>query len=169
MNTHKHSLSALEESHHDDPHSCDPQSAALILIQRVKVLQDIYERETGALEAAQVEVFMALQEEKLAAASAYQDAMKRLLEQKAQLSGALAPSLRAQLIVMQKDFAALTERNKQALERMQRCVARLSEKICALAKTEVMSSAPVGYGPCGGQSSAAASVRSVSTSEGEVV
>lgn len=145
----------------------DPNQAAQAMMTRIKNLQGVYERETGALEAAQVEVFMAMQEEKLAALASYQEGMAALLERKDALAAGLTPAVRKQLNAMQQDFTRTTTRNMEALERMQRCVGRVSDKICALARADVMGRAPVGYGANGGQSPGA--LRTVSTGKGEVV
>ncbi|HBH25928.1 MAG TPA: hypothetical protein DDX54_00775 [Rhodospirillaceae bacterium] len=149
------------------PLGTDPNTLAREVLARARGLAQIHEKETGALEAAQVEVFMAMQEEKLAAVEAYQESMVALLAQREELAGALDPALRAALAETQIDFALLTQRNKEALARMQRCMARLADKICAMAKAEVRAASPVGYGQNGG--SAPGALRTVATSKGEVV
>jgi hypothetical protein len=143
----------------------DPVRAVRAMMARVAALQSVYERETGALEAAQVETFMQLQADKLAAAAAYQAGMEALLARKAEVEGVLDPALRGQIAAMQATFAAVTRRNMEALERMQRSVTRLADKICAAARADVAGRGPVGYGPGG----AAGGLKTVSTGHGEVV
>ncbi len=128
------------------------------LIKCMAILEDVVLRENAALEAIQVEVFMALQEEKLAAAVAYQEAIMVLS------AAPLPVEMRQKLTAMQGHFTQLCTHNAKALDRMSRCVDRLAGKICEAAQVVITQESAKGYDAAGGRDA----VRLVSMGQGEV-
>lgn len=151
----------------------NPTHAMRSMMARVQALKSIYEREIGALDASQIDKFLSLQEEKLHAAATYQKGMTELMERKEEISGSIDPILRGQLATMQADFSEISQRNLKAISKMQRCIERLGNKICMVAKSDVINRAPVGYSSNGASAASShsglGSIQNISTGNGEMV
>lgn len=104
--------------------SADPNTAIQSMMESIDHLLDVYVRETDALDKADTDLFMTLQDEKLVAARFYESGITQLLARKDEMKKA-RPDLRSKLIKMQGEFAELSEKNLTSLDRMKRSVDRL--------------------------------------------
>lgn len=128
--------------------SADTEIAAEEMLGTIAAMHRVYTDETQALEAADIQTFMALQDSKIEAASLYHDAMRQMMTRKNELR-ALNPSLKAKLEAAEKKFSELTQRNLKALERMNRTTERLGETILNAVKKEAQSRNIFTYGENG--------------------
>jgi len=114
----------------------------------MSTLHDIYKTETQALERMDTKTFLSLQNTKIATAQTYQSAMKELLEHKNELK-ALPSGIKNKLRTLESEFATLTTKNLDALDRMHRLSDRLSKTIHSAARDVVKSRQYKGYGHSG--------------------
>ena len=114
----------------------------------IGLLRDVYERETEALNRADMRAFVCLQPEKMERADAYRDGVEMILRRRHEMREADA-GLKKKLQVMQEDFAALANDNMNALERMKRCSVRLSQRIETTAREHARQHGMVSYGQTG--------------------
>jgi prefoldin subunit 5 len=119
MTSAKREISALPQ---------DTNAALREVIKTVANINDIYQEETEALIAIDSQKFLALQEKKLDRAAAYHAHMTQMIARKDEIKNA-DPSLRSKLKELQKIFHALSDKNLEALERMQRCTEKLANTI----------------------------------------
>ncbi|MCD8497229.1 MAG: flagellar protein FlgN [Alphaproteobacteria bacterium] len=126
----------------------DPDKALEQMVLTIRHLKDVYDRETAALENADGTAFMAMQEEKFTVAQNYQDGIEQLMARKDDLKTA-SPALKTMLRDIQKDFSALFERNLEGLDRMNKTMGRLGEKIRSAAMTEANKYRTHSYGETG--------------------
>ena len=130
------------------PLSAHPDSAAEEMLRTIEILHGVYSEETQALESSDIKRFMALQDNKIEVASLYHDGMRQMLERKNELR-AINPALKSKLEDAQKKFSELTQRNLQALDRMNRTTERLGETILSAVKREAQQRNTVNYGEGG--------------------
>lgn len=126
----------------------DPDMALEQMILTIQHLKDVYIRETRALEEADSKAFLAMQEEKFAAAQNYQDGIAQILARKDDMKNA-RPALKTSLQKLQQEFTPLFERNLEALERMDKAMTRLGEKIRGVAMDEANKHRTLSYGESG--------------------
>lgn len=108
--------------------SQDPNQAMQEMMQALDDLRTVYNEENDALVSADTRRFMDLQERKIEAAQRYHDTASQVIEHREELKAA-DPALRRQLQDMHSDFAALTQKNLSNIERMNKSVKRLSERV----------------------------------------
>lgn len=108
--------------------SQDPNQAMLEMMQALDALRTVYDEENDALVNANTRRFMDLQERKIQAAQRYHDTAAQVIEHRDELKSA-DPVLRQRLQDMHGDFAILTEQNLGHIERMNKSVKRLSERV----------------------------------------
>lgn len=106
----------------------DPNAALEQMILTIQHLRDVYIRETAALEDGDSKTFLALQDEKFSAAQAYQEGIEQILDRREDIKTA-SPVLKASLRGLQTEFSKLFERNLEALERMNKTMTSLGEKL----------------------------------------
>lgn len=94
----------------------------------IKALSKVYEHETDALRNSDTKTFMALQQNKLAAAHDYQSAMAQMIARKNELND-LDPSMKDRLEKLHDNFSEISKENMKAIERMQRCTEKLGNTI----------------------------------------
>ena len=94
----------------------------------IKALSKVYEHETDALKKSDTKTFMALQQNKLAAAHDYQSAMAQMIARKDELND-LDPSMKDRLEKLHDNFSQISQENMKAIERMQRCTEKLGNTI----------------------------------------
>ncbi|MGQ0527383.1 MAG: hypothetical protein ACT4OY_05050 [Alphaproteobacteria bacterium] len=117
------------------PLSANPDSAMQEMMGIIDNLRGIYMKETDAMTGADTDLFMKLQDEKLQAARQYQKGIEFIMDNKSDMRTA-HPNLKARLAAMQEEFAALSQKNMEAIKRMQRCSQRLSETVMTAARDE---------------------------------
>lgn len=127
--------------------SRDPHKAMHEMMAAIDALRAVYVEETTALEAADTRSFMLLQERKIEIARRYQDGIAQILERKDEFRAA-DPTLRQRLVQMQDDFGTIALKNVEALNRVNRGVKRLGERIMNSARDAAQKDA-VNYGKKG--------------------
>jgi len=125
-----------------------PDKAMQEMIDVIDVLRGVYVRETEALGAADAKSFLALQDEKLRAADLYQTKIKEAVARQEELKSA-NPVLKKRLNEMQQDFRVLSRKNREALERMQRCTHRLNGTLRRAARDAAQKQLAFSYGETG--------------------
>jgi hypothetical protein len=125
-----------------------PDRAVEQAIESIAALRGIYIRETDALNATDTKSFLALQDEKLEAARSYGERIETLLARREDMK-AVNPILKKRLEEMRSDFAILSRKNKEALERMQRCTRRLDATLRRAAKETLQKNLSFNYGENG--------------------
>lgn len=108
--------------------SQDPNQAMQEMMQALDALHTVYRDENEALVSADTRRFMELQDRKIEAAQRYHDTASQVIEHRDDLKSA-NPALRRQLEVMHTDFADMTQKNLHNIDRMNKSVKRLSERI----------------------------------------
>jgi hypothetical protein len=127
--------------------SRDPQKAMQEMMATIDALRAVYVEENEALANADTRTFVGLQDRKIAAANKYQSGIAQILARKDEIRAA-DPTLRARLVGMHEEFSALTAVNVQAIERLQRGVKRLGDRIMNAAREAAQKEA-VNYGKQG--------------------
>ncbi len=128
--------------------SPDPNRAMQDMMDIINSLRGVYAEETEALNKADTKAFLDLQEKKMTAARQYQRGIEDILSREEQMKS-VAPSLKNRLASMQKEFFGLSQKNLEALSRMQRCTSRLGETIMGAAKDAAKSQQTHVYGETG--------------------
>lgn len=108
--------------------SQNPDQAMLEMMQALDALRVVYSDENEALVSADTRRFLELQERKIEAAQRYHDTASQVIEHRDELKTA-DPALRKQLQIMHTDFADMTQKNLHNIDRMNKSVKRLSERI----------------------------------------
>jgi len=115
----------------------DPNQAMQEMMQALDALRNVYSDENFALGSSDTRRFMELQERKLDAAQHYHDTAAQVIERREELKSA-DPALHRQLQAMHVDFAVMTESNLSGIERMNKSVKRLSERVLKAARDAAM-------------------------------
>ncbi len=111
----------------------NPNEAMLDMMQALDALRAIYDEENAALESADTRRFMDLQARKIEAAQSYQEKAAHVVDQRDHLKSADSNILK-QLEEKHADFSAMTQKNLTQIERMNKTVKRLSERIVKSAR-----------------------------------
>jgi hypothetical protein len=111
----------------------DPNQAMLEMMQALDALRVVYDEENDALVSADTRRFMDLQERKIEAAQRYHDTAAQVIEHREELKAA-DPVLRQRLQDMHGDFTIMTEKNLGHIDRMNKSVKRLSERVVKSAR-----------------------------------
>lgn len=128
--------------------SANANAAIQDMMQTIDALRGVLVRETQALENADTDSFMTLQEHKLSVAREYQSGIAQLLARKDEIRAA-DPTLKARLAAMQTDFHKTAQANHDSIERMRRNMKRLSERIMSVAREAVKKETQFAYGASG--------------------
>ncbi len=128
--------------------SDDPTKAVKEMIAIIGTLNDVYARETNALERMDTKTFLSLQDTKLSVAECYAAGI-RDLQSRADALAKIPNKLKNALHEMQEKFAALATRNITALDRTRRLTDRLGETIHMAARQSVEQQSTHGYGDTG--------------------
>ena len=118
--------------------SKDSNIAMQEMIETIDMLRDVYERETHALKHSDIQTFMQLQEKKLFAAYQYQADMKDMLERVDTLKSEGKSQILDELKEKYTEFTNISSKNSDALERMERIMGRLSDRLVNAAKRAAM-------------------------------
>ena len=127
--------------------SNDPTKAMQEMMATIDALRSLYVEENAALDKCDTRTFLTLQDRKIETARRYQSGIAQMLERKDEIRAA-DPTLRQRLVAMQEDFSALTAANVKALDRVQRGVKRLGDRIMSAAREAAQKEA-VNYGKKG--------------------
>ena len=114
--------------------SRDPNKAMQEMMETIDALRMVYEKETQALKAGDVDSFMALQEEKLFNAYQYQANVKSLIERADQLKEQGQDKIISELKEKYAAFQDVSTNNVAALDRMNRIIGRITERLINAAK-----------------------------------
>ncbi|MCI5060243.1 MAG: flagellar protein FlgN [Alphaproteobacteria bacterium] len=128
--------------------SRDPNKAINEMMVTIDALRNSLVEETNALNEADTQTFMSLQDNKLHIAGDYLEGMSQLLARKDELKSA-DPKLKKRLEEMRKDFADIAHENHAALQRMQNGMKRLGERIMEKAKEAAKKEKQIIYGASG--------------------
>lgn len=115
----------------------DPNKAIQQMMEALDALRSVYDEENTALQSADTRRFMDLQERKISAAQRYHDTAAQIIEQREKFAKA-DPVLRQKLQVMHADFSKMTEINLNALDRLNKGVKRLGERIVKSARDSAL-------------------------------
>ncbi len=132
---HKHNTMALPAS---------PRKAVEEMIAIVTNIQKLYVAENQSLDDSNIQDFLQLQPLKLSLAQRYESGIHQIIKRKDEMKD-VEPHLKNKLQIMQRDFTQLANKNRSALERMQRITARLGETIRSAAKDVVENRIATGY------------------------
>ena len=127
--------------------SADPHKAMQEMMATIDSLRTLYMEENAALDKCDTRTFLTLQERKIESARRYQSGIAQMLERRDEMRTA-DPAMRQRLVTMQEDFSTLTAANVKALDRVQRGVKRLGERIMNAARDAAQKEA-VNYGKKG--------------------
>jgi len=127
--------------------SAEPHKAMQEMMATIDSLRTLYMEENAALDKCDTRTFLTLQERKIESARRYQSGIAQMLERRDEMRTA-DPALRQRLVAMQEDFSNLTAANVKALDRVQRGVKRLGERIMNAARDAAQKEA-VNYGKKG--------------------
>jgi hypothetical protein len=126
----------------------DPSKAMQQMMEAIDRLRTVYEAETEALKNADTPRFLALQDEKMQSAVSYESGINEIIARKDEMKN-VDPQIKRKLNKMQQDFSELSQRNMEALQRMQRTTERLGGKIRTAAKDAAKKSRVFSYGQNG--------------------
>lgn len=113
--------------------TANPNDAMLEMMQALDALRAVYDEENNALEASDTRRFMDLQDRKIQAAQRYHETAAHVVDQRAHLPSA-NPEILRQLEEKHADFSVMTQKNLAHIERMNKTVKRLSERIVKSAR-----------------------------------
>ena len=128
--------------------SLSPEAAMQEMMVTIDQIRDVYTRETEALDATNTHAFLEMQQEKLQAARKYQLGIEDIMRRRDEFKN-ISPLTKKRLADMQAEFAAITRKNMEALDRMQRCVHRMGETISAAAREAAAKHTTFSYGQSG--------------------
>lgn len=113
--------------------SADPNKAMQEMMDIIDTLKSVYEEENSALVSADTKRFMDLQERKINAAQRYHDSAAQMIEKREQIMTA-DPALRQKLQQSHNEFSSIAQQNISGIQRMDKAVKRLSERIIKSAR-----------------------------------
>ena len=128
--------------------SQEPKKAVLEMIQIISNLSSTMQKETKAVLDNDQKAFIALQDEKVLAASHYKDGVSQLIARKEEMRK-VPQSLKDQLEALRSEFLEIAKDNLRALERMRNGMQRLSDRIMSAAKKEAENAQKFVYGAHG--------------------
>ncbi|MDP7142907.1 MAG: flagellar protein FlgN [Alphaproteobacteria bacterium] len=111
----------------------DPKKAMKQMLETIGNLSALYEEENDALAKANTQKFLSLQDEKIKIARNYQNGMRQILDRKDEFKD-FSEEFKAKLIAKQKAFDEIARQNLTAIERTQKSVTRLNERIMETAR-----------------------------------
>lgn len=126
----------------------DPKKAMQEMMDIIDNLRGIMQAENEALNSTDTKAFIAIQDDKIAAARVYQSGVNQMITRKQEMKTAPA-AMKSKLEEKRSDFLVLAEENLQALERMRKGMSRLSDRIMNIAKSEAEKSQKFVYGAHG--------------------
>ena len=126
----------------------DTNAAVRAVLAVTETMSKLFAEETEALINIDNATFLKLQERKLDAAQDYQNVMSQMMARKNELAHA-DPALKQKLKEMQGEFSEISDKNLDALGRMQRCTEKLGNTIRSAAIKEAQKGRGYSYGEDG--------------------
>ena len=123
----------------------EPKKAMQEMMDIISALRSVMQEENQALKNVDTQRFLAVQDKKIEQAKLYQSGVHQMMARKDEMKGA-PKALHQRLEVMREDFLMLAEENMGAMERMRKGMARMSERIMTIAKTEAEKAQKFAYG-----------------------
>ncbi len=111
----------------------DPMKAMQEMMNTIDDIKSIYLKENEILNASDTKSFVALQEDKIAAARRYQRGAEQLIERREEFSG-VESTVREKLEAMQKEFSVIAGQNLKSVDTLRRSAKRLNDRIMTLAR-----------------------------------
>lgn len=143
-----------EQQNNTDLLPKDTNTALRTVMGTVKKLGALYEEETKALHASKTNDFLEIQKKKIIIARDYENGMTQIMARQKELKTA-DPAVKNKLKAMYAEFQEISNRNMQAIERMQRCTERLGNTIRNAAIKSAQSQRAYSYGDNGALTNAA--------------
>ena len=132
--THNHQYTALETDISNAPKlSPEPNKAIQEMMDIIDALRHVMEEETSVLEASDARGFLEIQDRKFQAYKDYQSGVQQMLDNKDAMKAA-HQSLRQRLEDMRINFQKTAQTNTDAIERMQKGMQRLGDRIMSSAR-----------------------------------
>ncbi len=128
--------------------SRNPEKAIQEMMDTIDDLRGVYIEETSALQNADTNGFLNIQERKLIAAQKYQKSIEEIMTRKEEMRR-IDIGLKQRLERMQEEFTQITRANMDALSRMQRTMESLSHTVRTAAKEAVNRDRSYSYGEHG--------------------
>ncbi|MBN8521052.1 MAG: hypothetical protein J0L77_04035 [Alphaproteobacteria bacterium] len=129
--------------------SRDATKALQEMMVTIDALRGVLVRETQALDNADNESFMLLQEHKVSLAREYQSGISQLLSRKDEIRLLADPAAKARLSIQQAEFHDTVELNRERLDRMRKSFSRIGERIMSVARETVKKETQFAYGASG--------------------
>ena len=126
----------------------DPSKAIQEMMDTIDSLRSVYERETEALDGANTDHFLSIQDEKAEIAQKYQFGIEDLLNRGDEIK-TVNPMMKRKLEVLQQEFGALAKKNTEALSRMNTCIDRLGDTLRSAARNAAREERAFSYGENG--------------------
>lgn len=119
--------------------SRDPDKAMQEMMETIDDLKNLYAKENEALRSGDVHKFMKMQEDKLLMAYQYQSDVKNLMERSDDIKEKGSKFLIESLRKKHDEFEKMGNKNKENLERMDRIMGRIGERLINAAKRAALS------------------------------
>jgi organic radical activating enzyme len=113
--------------------SRDPDKAMQQMMETIDSLREVYLEENAALEVADTQTFLRLQDRKIAAARKYQSGAEQLLSRGDDLQH-INIALKQQLQSKQDEFSGIMSENLKYLDRLRKGVQRLNDRVMRSAR-----------------------------------
>lgn len=124
--------------------SRDPHKAMQEMMETIDALRSVYREENDILARSDARGFMRLQDRKIEMVRKYQSGVQQIVERQDEFRKA-DPALRARLVEAHEDFNILAGQNMKGLQRLERGVKLLGERIISAARDSATKDA-VNYG-----------------------
>jgi DNA anti-recombination protein RmuC len=112
----------------------DANRAVQDVLKTIDAVHSVYAEENAALNAADTQKFLEVQDRKIEAVRKYQADITELMSRKEEIKSRLDPRLRHILKMKQEEFDSLTRENLEHLERMRKCAERMGKRIMQAAR-----------------------------------
>lgn len=128
--------------------SKNPDQAMQEMMDIIDNFKDVLVEETKALDETDTKTFFNLQDRKREIARDYQSGVNQILVRKDEMKQA-SPAAKAKLEKMRENFFETTQENMKAIERMNKGMKRLSDRIMSIARDNAQQKQQLVYKPSG--------------------
>lgn len=146
--THNHHQVAEATHNEMGSLSQEPNKAIQEMMDIIDALRHVMEEETTILEASDAQGFLALQDRKYQAYKDYQSGVQHMMDNKEVMKAAHA-SLKQRLEDMRGNFQETAHTNSEAIDRMQKGMKRLGDRIMSSARENAKKEQQLVYGSQG--------------------
>lgn len=119
--------------------SRDPDKAMQEMMETIDHLKTVYAKENEALKNGDIYSFMKMQEEKLLSAYQYQSDIKNMMGRAQEIRENGSAALITEMKSKYQEFEEIGQQNKERLERMDRIMGRIGNRLIEAAKRAAMS------------------------------